>query len=182
MAITTYDDAAVLADFTTDPGVKENSRIIGIVLIKKGFDITALDDTEATWDTGITAKDLVIINPVTGNFPEATENSVPGIGRTQTEFSNKTYNIPFRHKGVDVNLAFYNKLLKSKEYGIGFMFHDNKMYVPAGKDLEVATIDFFCRVASEEDLEGDRYMMVSARWNSADFPYSFAAPKELFPL
>ena len=197
MAQAAYNDSAELVAFVPDAGVKENSRIIGVFLIKKGFDITQLTDDPADWTDHITAKDIVIINAVTGTWPEATENTQPGIGRVQTEFVSMGYDINWRHKGVDANLAFYNKLLKSKEYGAGFVFHDNTAYVPASgtvgdpdatpdpipDSFEVDIIDWFARPAADgEQLEGDRFMQVNGRWTSADLPYAFKVPESLFPL
>lgn len=194
MALTRYDDTAAFQDFEPYAGVKENSRIIGIFLIKKGFDVTTLSEDPATWTAAITAKDVIIINPVTGNWPAAGENTQPGIGRTQTEFVSKAYDVPARHKGTNENLAFYNKLNKTKEYGAGFVFHDNTALIPASAtagdpladpvvpdSFEVDLIDFFARLDGTEDLEGDRFILVNSRWTSADFPYAMKVPESLFP-
>jgi hypothetical protein len=196
MALTAYDDTAAFGAFVPHDGSKENSRIIGAFLIKRGFDITDLTSDPATWAAGITAKDIIVINPVTGSFPEGTENTIPGIGRIQTEFSNIAYDVTFRHKGADANLAFYNKLLKSKEYGVGFVFHDNKAYVPLDgtvgdpdatptpipDSFRPIMVDFFPRVMTDgENLEGDRFIMVNCRWTSASLPYAMEVPQSLFP-
>lgn len=196
MAMEAYNDSAAIEAFVPDAGVKENSRIIGVFLIKKGFDITDLTEDAATWSAAVTAKDVVIINPVTGTWPEASENTQPGIGRVQTEFVSMGYDINFRHKGVDANLAFYNKLLKSKDYGAGFVFHDNTAYIaasgtvgdpdaeptPIPDSFEVDIIDWFARPAADgEQLEGDRFLQCNGRWTSADLPYAMKVPEELFP-
>jgi hypothetical protein len=181
MAITAYDDSAALPAFVPAGSTKENARIIGVALFKAGFDVSSLDDDPAAWAAGIAAKDIVIINPVTGSAPEPTENQIPGIGRTDTEFNNHSYDWPFRHKGVSENLAFYNNLLKRTDYGAGFMFADNKMLVPLNEDLTPVLINFNARIMSDEDLEGDRFVMCNARWKSDDLPYEFAAPASLFP-
>lgn len=192
MAIAAYDDSAALGTFVPDAGVKQNSRIIGVFLMKKGFDVTQLSEDPADWTAHVTSGDVVIINAVTGSWPEASENTQPGIGRVQTEYVSMGFDISFRHKNVDDNFAFYNKLLKSKEYGAGFVFHDNVAYLPlsgtVGTDpdpdaFEVDIIDWFCRPGTDgEQLEGDRFMYVNGRWTSADLPYTMKVPESLFPL
>ena len=198
MALEAYDEsAAAPGTFTVDDGTKENARIVGVFLIKLGFDVTTLTDDPATWTTPVSAGDVIIINPVTGSWPEGSENTIPGIGRTQTEYSSTSFDIPFRHKLVGPNLAFYNNLNGQKNYGAGFVFADNKALIPLRgtvgdseaeptpipDSFSVLPMDFFARInADGEDLEGDRMIMCNARYRSRFLPYEVAVPESIFPL
>ena len=182
MAITPYNPTADPGTFTVpDSALKRGSRIIGVAAIKVGFDIETLTTDPTTWDLGIGEGDVIIINPVTGNWTEASATEEAGIGRINTEFVNDEYDIPAKHRGPDANLSLWNTLKLSNDFGGLFVFEDNKAYVPLNDDKTIIPIDWRPRISSEEELQKHRMMMFNAKWKSRDFPYVIDVPGSLFP-
>lgn len=182
MAITAYDNTAELPDWTQpDAGQKRGSRIIGVCLVRLGFDVETLTTDPTTWDAGIAAKDLVIINPVTGNWPESSETVEPGIGRTEEEYVNDGYDVPWMHRGAGPNLGFYNNLKNAKDYGAMFVFEDDVAWIPLDRDKSVVPINFLAKLMGDDQSQGHRKMMVRSKWKSEDFPYEIGVPRSLFP-
>jgi hypothetical protein len=165
----------------------EESRIVAKAYFKKGFDINDLDAATpegklAAWETAITSKDVIIVKPVSGSFPDPTENQIKGMGHIENRTSSLSYDVPVEHYGVDANLAFYNAFLGNSKYSVGFVFGDYKMYVALNKEGKFIPMSIFPRPASEETLGEKRRIIVNARWKAASLPYSVdvADVSELF--
>lgn len=182
MAITAYDPSAELSAFIPDaPGSREGSRIVGLAIFKTGFDVSDLTADAESWETGITAKDIVIVKPVAGNMTRPTDNTIPGKGFLEQEITSRSYDVPVTHYGVDANLALWNTLNQSNDnYSVGFVFEDFKMYVALDRDLNLIPMSIAGAPESEETLGNKRQVSANIRWKTSDLPHSVAVPSSLF--
>jgi hypothetical protein len=162
----------------------EESKIVAVALIKAGFDVSALNATDdelrlAAWDAAITAGNVKLITEVSGNWPEASENTIKGMGFIENRTSSYSYDIPFEHYGVDANLPFWNAMIGSSKWSAGFIFEDFKMYIALNKAGKLIPMSFNPRPTSEETKGNLRTMKINARWKSRDLPYSVVVPADL---
>lgn len=160
----------------------ESGLIIGAALLKRGFDPTPLDGTEATWQTAVDAGDAIVIPEVSGNMPEPTPIEVPGKGKSLPKIVSHNYDIPIEHYGVDANLDFW-AAFGGSQWGIAICFEDGKVYVFLDKDGGVLPATFFTRPMGNGEVGSLRTMMVNARFNAKGknrLPYVIEAPEGIF--
>lgn len=190
MAIVAYDPNAALQPFVPEAdGLYEGAKIVAYVLIKTGVDVNSLegsttDSTSGTttlnWDTAVTNKDIIEVSPVAGSLAEPSDNTRPGMGYLDTEVTSRSYNVALTHYGVDANLGFYEKLNGSREYGIGLVFEDEKMYVPLDKNLKVIPVGISAAPLADGTLGNSRTWNVKFAWKVKGLPYSLPVPAGRF--
>lgn len=172
MAITKYDPCNTdLGAFTPEADcLEEGSRIVGIILAKKGLDIeTLVDDTSI--DAAVAADDVRIVDKLSGNWPKATTNKKPGMGFQREKYSSSSYAIPIKHYSVDANLAFWNDVIQSDNWSAAFVFEDFSVYAALDADLAVIPMDFDVAPSSSEELGGSRMMEGLVGWTQKGLPY-----------
>ena len=178
MAIAARSNAGFPTGFTY-PGQatkKQNGRIVAVAAIKTDLDISGWDSMNtAAWEALVTSEDLVKLGPVTGQFPQASENTEPGDGYLDMTTASMNQDVAFKHYGPDVNLAIYQKLMQQSKYGTWsmiFVFEDLVGYVPTLEEtLELLPVSIFARPGSEsEDLGSSRRIYVNARYRISGLP------------
>lgn len=173
MATVTYDPCNVPPGaHTVDPNcLEEGSRIVGAIAVKVGFDIKTIID-QATFDAAVAAEDIIPVKKIAGNWPAPQRNTRPGTGLRETEFVSWTFNVPFRHTGVDANLAFWNTMNQSKDYSIVFVTEDFKAFGAFTRtDLTLIPMDISAYMVSDDELGNTRRIEGSCGWKYKDLPY-----------
>jgi hypothetical protein len=171
MALTAYTCGTPPGTFITEADcLDEGSRIVGLLLVKEGFDVATLTD-EASIDAAVTAGNVKIIDNVAGNWARPTSNKKPGAGYQNEKHSNYTYAIPFRHYGTDANLTFWNAVNNSRNWSAVFVFEDLKAWAALTRELEPITMDIEAAPSSPDELGGRRMMEGVCGWRHQDLPY-----------
>ncbi|ELR69156.1 hypothetical protein C900_05352 [Fulvivirga imtechensis AK7] len=172
LALTAYDPCgAALGTFTPEGDcLEEGSLIVGAMMIKKGVDVQTLIDA-VTIDAAVAAGDVKILKGFSGNWARPTANKKPGMAFKREKTSSFTYSIPFKHYGVDANLAFWNTVNFSNDWSMAFVFEDFKMFGALDDQLAVIPMDFDVAPASDEELGGSRRMEGTANWTVKAMPY-----------
>lgn len=176
LALTAYDPCGVaaLGVFTPeDDCLEEGSLLVGGMLIKKGVDVSTLISTIAI-DAAVTAGDVKILKGLSGNWARGTANKKPGMAFKREKTSSFTYAIPFKHYGVDANLAFWNKVNFSNDWSMAFVFEDFRAYAALDNELAVIPMDFDVNMVSDEELGGSRRIEGVAGWTVKALPYLLA--------
>lgn len=177
MAVTEYSctgnpaaDFVELAD-QCDQG----SKIVSVIAFKATVDFSALDNVEATYTALVAANDAYIIGPVTGNWPEASPNLAgKADGHSNDRIKSWSYDVPFSHLNPDDNLEYWTKICKQQgTWTLGFVFEDMTMYLALGKGLRGIPMTINARIGSDDELNGERRMMVNANWKGG-LPYRIA--------
>lgn len=177
-AISARDDTAEPGAFAypTAATDKQNSRIVAVGFFKRTVDVSGWDAIDtAGWAALVTSDDLVKLGPVTGQWPEASENTQPGDGYLEETFESGVYDVNFHHYGPDANMELYSRLQKQSRNGLWsalFVFEDQKIYVPLDGNLKPVPVKVFARPVSLDDaIGGSRKMQVNVKWRSEDLPY-----------
>lgn len=173
MAITAYAPCNPVTYPSLTPEaacVEEGSRIVGAILMKLGFDVENLTDA-ASITTAIAAGDIRIVKGITGNWNAPTVNKKPGMAFQREKFSSLSYSIPFKHYGVDANLAFWNTVNHQRNWGMAMVFEDMVAYAALERDKAIIPMDIAAYPVSDEELNNSRRIEGLAEWTSNDLPY-----------
>jgi hypothetical protein len=171
MALTAYSCGAAPATHTPEADcLEEGSRIVGLMLVKDGVNVESLIDAAAI-DAAVTANEVKIVKNVAGNWARPSSNKQPGAGYQTEKHSSYTYAIPFRHFGVDANMAFWNAVNQSREWSAVFVFEDLKAWAALTRQKEVVPMDIEVAPESTDELGGRRQMTGVCGWRHKDLPY-----------
>lgn len=175
MAIVAYDDCgAAIADGDHTPAadcIEEGSGILGMFAVKKGFDLNSIADDTA-YQAAKTAGNLVVISDIEAYFPAASPQTVPGKRGRVDRLGHIMYEMAFSHEGVDSNLEFWNKLNKSRNYGVVFITEEFKAFAPLTKELVPVLCNFFAAPASSaQEFGKTREFQGTVKWKHQDLPY-----------
>lgn len=171
MALTAYSCGAAPGTFTEEADcISEGSRIVGLLLIKEGFDVETLTD-EASIDAAVTANDVKIVRNVTGSWARPTSNKQPGAGYQNDKHTSWSFANPFRHFGTDANMLFWNSVNNSRAWSTVFVFEDLKAWAALTRAKEVIPMDIEVAPESTDELGGRRQMTGMCSWRHKDLPY-----------
>lgn len=173
MAITFYDPCTEDTPTQTAPGncIDESSGIVGFLLIKKGFNIdTAITDS-TEYDAAKTAEDIIVVKDLEAYWPTPTQNTIAGFRNRVERHGNISYELPFKHEGVDSNLAFWNHFNQSRDYGIALITEEYKAFACLERSGEPVLASIFAAPASEQEFGKNRYMQGTVKWKHKDLPY-----------
>jgi hypothetical protein len=174
MAITAYDDCgAEVADGDHTPAadcIEEGSGIVGFLAVKKGFDLNSILD-QGDYDDAKTAGNLVVIADVEAYWPSAQPQKIPGLRGRTDRLGHIMYELGFKHEGVDANLEFWNKLNKSRNYGVVFITEEFKAFAPLTKELNPVLCSYFAAPGSDQEFGKTRFFQGTITWKHKDLPY-----------
>lgn len=145
----------------------EGSGILGVFLVKKGFDLnTVIDNTTLT--AAITAKNLITIKDIEAYWPKASQVTIPGIAGRMERHGRWEYEMSFKHEGVDANLVFWNTVNQNRNFGIAFVTEEYKVFSPLDRQLEAVLAKVSAAPASDQEFGKTRYFEGSIKWKSRD--------------
>lgn len=173
MAVTAYGCATDVvgtapATYTT-PGdcLEEGSSAIGLILVKKGFNVGAIADA-AAYAAAKTAKDIIPIKDVEAYWPVGSPVFTPSIGGRPDRLSRIDFEMSYKYEGVDANLHFQNALNQSRNYGMAFVTEEYKVFAPLDRNLEPVLCNWFAQPTAEQEYGRTRYMQGTIRWKGPD--------------
>lgn len=174
MAVTLYAPCTEDTPAQSAPGdcIEEDSGIVGFLLIKKGFNIaTAISDgTEYT--AAKTAEDIIVVKDIEAYWPNVTQNTIAGLRGRMERHGNISYELPFKHEGVDPNLAFWNHFNNNRDYGVAFITQEYKAFACLERvSGEPVLASIFGAPGSEQEFDKPRYIQGTVKWKHKDLPY-----------
>lgn len=108
----------------------EHGRVRAVAFIKASAVealLTNISDA-AAWTTAITAKDVILIGPVSGTFNGGEAIEAPGYGDIQTRVTGYNNSIVYNDPAYKENCAFYDALQKTSLYYAAF-FTETQVHV-----------------------------------------------------
>jgi hypothetical protein len=173
MAVVAYDPCNEELPTYSRPGdcIDEGTGIIGFLLIKRGFNISTTITDAITYAAAKTAEDIIVINEIEAFWPQATQVTIPGLAGRIERHSYFNYDLPFKHEGVDDNLAFWNNIKEKKNYGIAFITEEYKAFAPLDRDLEPILCSLFAVPSGEQEFGKIRFMQGNVKWKHKDLVY-----------
>jgi hypothetical protein len=173
MAVTAYTPCTE-TDPTYTPGadcIDEGSGILGILLVKKGFNVATAITDATTYGTAKTAKDLIPIKDIEAYWPAVTPVFRPGLAGRVEQYSHANFDLPFKHEGVDANIAFWNNTNHRRNYGVVFITEEYKAFAPLDRQLEPVLVSIFAAPASEQEFGKQRFFQGNIKWKHTDLVY-----------
>ncbi len=169
MALVAYDPCTIAAGNYTPAGdcIDEGSGILGMYLVKKGFDLTTVTD-QATLTTAKTALNMIAIKDIEAYWPNITQQTIPGIAGRMERHGRFECEMPFKHEGVNANLRFWNTINQNKNYGIVFVTEDYKAYAPLDRTLEPILCLVRAVPASDQEFGKTSFMQGTVKWKQKD--------------
>ncbi|MEQ8581202.1 MAG: hypothetical protein RIC30_09345 [Marinoscillum sp.] len=176
MAVTEHDPTGDLTTF--DPiaaGEKQHGRIVTIVAVKTGTDISGWDALdEAGWEALILAKDIHVIGPIQGELPDPSETTSPGDGHQEEVSDGEVYDIPFDCFNPDDNMLLAEKLNKQSQqnlWSIMIVFYDMTGYVYTSNGIELVPVKYRLRpVSNGREIRSNRKMMSNVKFSVNTLP------------
>lgn len=174
MAVTLYAPCTEVAPLQTAPGdcIDEGSGIVGLLLIKKGFNIGTVIVDATTYATAKTAGDIVVVKDLEAFWPTVTQNTIPGFRGRVERHGNINFELAFKHEGVDANLLFWNHYNNKRDFGCAFITEEFKAFGNLERvSGEPVLCSFFAAPASEQEFGKTRFMQGTVKWKHKDLPY-----------
>lgn len=169
MPLVAYDPCTIAAGTFTPAGdcIDEGSGILGMYLVKKGFDLaTVIDQTTLT--TAKTALNLITIRDIEAYWPNVTQQTVAGIAGRMERHGRFEYEMSFKHEGVDANLRFWNTINQNKNYGIVFVTEEYKAFAQLDRQLEPVLCMINAVPAGDQEFGKTRFMQGKVKWKHKD--------------
>lgn len=169
MAITAYNPCGTALGSFTPAGdcIEEGSGVLGLILIKKGFDIAGIVDS-TTYTAAKTAKNIVNIKDIEAYWPKGTQQTVQGLAGRMARHGHWDFELPFKHEGVDANLVFWNTVNQNKNWGIAFVTEEYKVFAALDRDLEPVLAQVAAAPASDQEFGKTRFFEGSVKWKYKD--------------
>ncbi|MEO9475873.1 MAG: hypothetical protein ABJG41_10070 [Cyclobacteriaceae bacterium] len=187
MAVAEHDATGDLVAFDPiEAGEKKHGRIVTIVAVKTGTDISGWDALDQSgWEALITSKDIHLIGPVTGQLPDPSEATSPGDGHQEEISDGELYDIPFHCFNPDDNMLLAEKLNKQSAqnlWSLMVVFYDMTGYVYTTNGIELVPVKYRLRPVSQgEEIPSNRKMMSNVKFRVSTLPKVLAdLPKEVF--
>lgn len=150
--------------------IDEGSGVPGMMLVEKGFDLSSLSDAEAI-TTAITAEDIIIIKDLEAYWPAPTQQTIPGLAGRVERHGHWLYDMPFKHEGVDANLAFWNNINQKRNYGVVFITEEFKAFAPLDRQLEPVICAISAAPNSDQEFGKTRFFQGNVKWKHKDLVY-----------
>jgi hypothetical protein len=174
MAVTLYAPCTEDTPAQTAPGdcIDEGSGIVGLLLIKKGFNIATVIVDDTAYGAAKTAEDIIVVKDLEAYWPNVTQNTIPGFRGRIDRHGNINYELPFKHEGVDANLAFWNHFNNNRDYGVALITEEYKAFACLERvSGEPVLASIFAAPASEQEFGKTRFMQGTVKWKHKDLPY-----------
>jgi len=149
--------------------IDEGSGILGMLLVRKGFDLNTVIDA-STYAAAKTAGNLVVVKDIEAAWPKANKVPLPGVAGRMERLGRIEYEMPFKAEGVDANLVFWNTVNQNKNYGIVFVTEEYRCFTPLDRQLEPVLCAIFAAPASEAEFGKTRFFEGSVKWKQKDLP------------
>jgi hypothetical protein len=164
----TEDDPAF-----TKPGdcIEEGTGILGLMLVKKGFNISSAITDAITYAAAKTAEDIIPISGIEAYWPQTTQVTIPGLAGRVERHGYINYELPFKHEGVDANLGFWNNKNHKTDYGIVYITEEYKAFAPLDRQLEPVLVSIFAAPAGEQEFGKIRNVSGTVKWKHKDLVY-----------
>jgi hypothetical protein len=171
MALAAYDPCgAAVADGDYTQGaacLDEGSGIMGMFLVKKGFDLnTVIDST--TLNAALAADNLIRITDIEAYWPTASPQPIPGVAGRVERHGHFLYEMGFKHEGVDANLVFWNDVNNNRNFGMVFITEEYKAFAPLDRQLEPIVCSIMATPVSDQEFGKTRYFQGTVKWKSKD--------------
>lgn len=169
MPLVAYDPCTIAPGPYTPAGdcIDEGSGILGMYLVKKGFDLaTVIDQTTLT--TAKTALNLITIRDIEAYWPNVTQQTIPGIAGRMERHGRFECEMTFKHEGVDANLRFWNTINQNKNYGVVFVTEEYKAFAPLDRQLEPVLCMINAVPAGDQEFGKTRFMQGKVKWKQKD--------------
>jgi hypothetical protein len=169
MALVAYDPCTVPLGTHTPAGdcLDQGSGILGLILVKKGFDLNTVVDS-TTYAAAKTADNLEVIKDIEAYWPSASQQVIPGIAGRIERHGHYQWQLDFKHEGVDANLVFWNTVNNSRNYGIIFVTEEYKCFAPLDRDLEPVLCAIQAVPASDQEFGKTRFFQGTVKWKHKD--------------
>lgn len=135
---------------------------------------TGISDKTA-WDTAITAKDAILIGPVSGTFDGGAAIEVPGYGDIQTRVSGYNNTLVYNDPAYKKNCAFYDALQKSSLYYVAF-FTETQVH------LSEKPVSVRVQNAVTDTVTDIMQWVATVVWQSTGLTCPADAPEDIAPL
>lgn len=168
-ALVAYDPCTIaLGTFTQAADcMDEGSGILGMYLVKKGFDLNTIID-QTTLTTAKTGLNVIPIKDIEAYWPKATQVTIPGLAGRMERHGRWEYEMPFKHEGVDANLKFWNTVNFNKNYGLVFVTEEYKAFAPLDRQLEAVLAKISAAPASDQEFGKTRFFDGNIKWKQRD--------------
>jgi hypothetical protein len=112
---------AALGTYNCDPCPlvdREFGRVRGVALIKKSYLATLLaaPTVAATWTTGISAGNIVIVPMTAGSYDPGDQKVLKGYGDNKESYGTREMTVNWFDPNYAINYAFYNSLADVTDY------------------------------------------------------------------
>lgn len=174
MAVTLFTPCDGTVPSVTPAGecLEEGSGIVGLLLIKKGFNISTVITDDTTYGTAKTAKDIIVVKDLEAYWPSTTQNTIPGFRGRIEKHGNINYELAFKHEGVDNNMAFWNYINNNRNYGVAIITEEYKAFTCLERvSGEPVMASFFAAPSSEQEYGKNRFIEGVVKWKHKDLPY-----------
>lgn len=170
MAVVAYNPCVIeLGVYTPSANcIDEGSGILGMFLMKKGFNIATVVIDPASYAAAKTAKDIIPIKDLEAYWPAANQQTIPGLSGRMERHGHFQYEFPFKHEGVDANLTFWNTINQSRNYGIAFVTEEMKVFSPLTRLLEPVLASISAKPASDQEFGKTRFFEGTVKWKHKD--------------
>lgn len=170
MAIVGYNPCDNLGNHTpAGDCITEGTGILGLLLIKKGFDLTTVIDG-TSYAAAKTANNLKVVKDLEAYWPGATPQTIPGKAGRMERLGHIQYELPFTHEGVDANMTFWNIMNHARNWGVALITEDYKGYGALDRQLEPILCSFFAVPGGDQEFGKILEMRGTVKWKSRDLP------------
>lgn len=170
MAIVGYNPCDNLGNHTpAGDCITEGTGIPGLLLIKKGFDLTTVIDG-TSYAAAKTANNLKVVKDLEAYWPGATPQTIPGKAGRMERLGHIQYELPFTHEGVDANMTFWNIMNHARNWGVALITEDYKAYGALDRQLEPILCSFFAVPGGDQEFGKILEMRGTVKWKSRDLP------------
>lgn len=171
MALVAYDPCTIAAGTFTPAGdcIDEGSGILGMYLVKKGFDLNTIID-QTTLTAAKTALNMIAIKDIEAYWPSASQQTIAGLAGRMERHGRFDWELSFKHEGVDANLKFWNTINQNKNYGIVFVTEEYKAFAPLDRQLEPVLCAINAVPASDQEFGKTRFFQGTVKWKHKDLP------------
>jgi hypothetical protein len=112
---------AALGTYNCDPCPlvdREFGRVRGVALIKKSYLATLLaaPTAAATWNTGVTGGNIVIVPMTAGSYDPGDQKTLKGYGDNKESYGTREMTLSWFDPNYAFNYAFYNSLADVSDY------------------------------------------------------------------
>lgn len=150
----------------------EHGRVRSVAFISQDFTFTdPSDPTE--WQTGIAAKQIIVIPEVNGTFDGGAEVEGPGYGDQATKLTGYNFQSVFNDPNYKLNADFYNAIKRSRNYRYAYRT-ENLIHITEN------AVSVIPKNPVTDDLTSEVVWNVTVKWSEGDLPVPYDMPGGIF--